>query len=121
MQGRDSRIVTWSIVIFFIILLGYALYEAQAMLWGPRITVPSDTVIVREPFASIQGKAENIAELRLNGVPVSVTEEGLVDEPYSLSQGENRLVFDAHDNYGRTTQKVVQVMYIPHESGATSP
>ena len=71
MQSRDSRIVTISLIIFFIILLGYALYEAQAMLWGPRITVPSETIIVHEPFASIQGKAENIAELRLNGVHFS--------------------------------------------------
>ena len=92
--------------------MGYGYYEARAMLYGPRISVPSEIIIVHEPFTVIQGKAEHISELRLNGTPISVTEDGIFEEPYLLTPGENRIVLDATDRFGRTRQESIEVIYV---------
>lgn len=112
---RDSRLVKIALVVFFLLLLGYGYYEARAMLFGPRITVPSGTIIVHEPFTVIQGKAEHISELRMNGTPISVTEDGVFEEPYLLTAGENRVVLDATDRFGRTRQESIEIMYNPEQ------
>ena len=109
---RDSRLVKIALVIFFLLLMGYGYYEARAMLYGPRISVPSEIIIVHEPFTVIQGKAEHISELRLNGTPISVTEDGIFEEPYLLTPGENRIVLDATDRFGRTRQESIEVIYV---------
>lgn len=116
---RDSRFAKIILVVFFILLLGYSFYEAQAMLFGPRISIPSDTIVMHDAFTLIRGQAENIAELRLNGDPISVTEEGVFEEPYLLTPGTNRIVLDASDKYGRSTQKSIEIIYIA--DGAQMP
>lgn len=113
---RDSRFVKIALAIFFLLLIGYAYYEARAMLYGPRISVPSESIVVHEPFTVIQGKAENISELRLNGAAISVTEDGIFEEPYLLTPGENRIVLDATDRYGRERQETIEIIYIEDDA-----
>jgi hypothetical protein len=115
---RDSRIVKITLTVFFVLLLGYAYYEARAMLYGPRITVPQDTIVIHEAFTAIKGRAEHISELRMNGTAISVTEEGDFEEPYLLTPGENRIILDATDRFGRTQQEIIEIIYIP---GSATP
>ncbi|TSC87075.1 MAG: hypothetical protein G01um10148_180 [Parcubacteria group bacterium Gr01-1014_8] len=117
---RDSRFVKITLVVFFLFLVGYGYYEAQAMLFGPRISVPSDSIVVHEVFMLVRGRATNISELKLNGTPVSVTEDGVFEEPYLLMQGENRIVLDATDKYGRTTQKSLEIIYIANGNASSN-
>ena len=112
---RDSRLVKITLVVFFLLLLGYGYYEARSMLYGPQIEIPASTVIVRESFTEIRGQAHYIAELYLNGASVSVTEEGVFSEPYMLTPGENHIVLDARDKFGRTRQKTIEILYLPDE------
>ena len=72
-----------------------------------------------EAFTSIHGRAERITELRLNGKPISVTENGEFDEPYLLAHGSNRLILEARDARGRKTTKILDIVYIP--SGTALP
>ena len=109
---RDSRFARIALVVFFLLVIGYGYYEARAVLYGPRIMVPSDTIIAHEAFTTIQGQAQNIAELKMNGASVSVTEDGKFSEPYLLSPGENRIILDAKDKYGRSQQKIIEIMYV---------
>ncbi len=117
-MSRSGRLSTGAIVLFFVLLVAYGLYEAQAMVLGPRITLPQETLTLQSPYTLVRGTAEHIVEIRLNGVPISVTEDGVFEEPYVLSEGENRLLFEAHDKYGRKTEETVVIMYLP---GATVP
>lgn len=110
---RDSRFAKIALGIFFLIVIGYGYYEARAVLYGPRIMVPSDTIVSHEAFTLIKGQASNIAELRMNGASVSVTEDGKFEEPYLLSPGENKLILQAKDKYGRTQERVIEIVYIP--------
>lgn len=110
---RDGRITRIALTLFFLLIVGYAYFEARGVLYGPSIHITSGVQEVHDPFISIQGKAERIAELSMNGRPISVTEDGAFDEPYLLSPGLNRIMLDATDRYGRKTQQVVAIVYTP--------
>ena len=110
---RDSRITRVAIILFFLLIVGYAYFEARGVLYGPNIQVVSGQTVVTDPYIAIQGKAERIAELSMNGRPISVTEDGAYNEPYLLSPGLNRIMLDATDRYGGKTQQIVEIVYTP--------
>ncbi|MDO8552957.1 MAG: hypothetical protein Q7S01_05580 [bacterium] len=110
---RDSRIIKIILVLFFVLVILYAYYEARGLLFGPSITVPQEAAVVHERFITLRGNAERISELTMNGRPVTVTEGGQFEEPYLLNDGYNRIVLRAKDRYGRTSESVVEVTYEP--------
>ena len=110
---RDSKLTKIALGIFFVIILGYAYFEARGLLFGPSITVPSTIQEVHDPFIVIKGRADRISELRMNGKTVAVTENGGFEEPYLLAPGLNRIILDATDKYGRERQEVIQILSIP--------
>lgn len=118
---RDSRLTYIALGIFFLIVLGYAYFEAQGLLFGPSITVTSTVTEVHEPFITIKGKAERIASLSMNGKTISVTEEGAFEEPYLLAPGYNRIALDARDKYGRSRSAAIEIVYTPSISSGQAP
>lgn len=112
---RHSLFTRFVIVMFFIGVLGYGYYELRGILYGPSITLPEETIQSTERFITLTGSADRIAVLRMNGSPIMVTEEGAFEEPYLLSPGLNRIVFDAEDKYGNTSRKVLEIVYTPSE------
>lgn len=110
---RSSRIVVILLVLFFLAVLGYGYFEARSILYGPQIMVATPTVpaSVSEPLVHIRGSARNIVILRMNGVPVSVTETGNFDEALLLAPGYNKVVLSASDKLGRTTEQVLEIIY----------
>lgn len=105
-------------MVFFIVIAGYAYFEARGFLYGPRIEVPEEVTQVNEQFITLRGRADRIAILNMNGKPITVTEDGTFEEPYLLSPGLNRIVFDAEDKYGRKRQEVIQIVYIAEQSSS---
>lgn len=120
LSHRDSRIVKISLIVFFVLILIYAYFESRAMLYGPSITVASGTIIVDDPYTLIRGKADNITELRINGAIVPVTEDGIFEESYVVSSGQNHVVLDAVDKFGRTRQKTIEIVYRPNRESPNS-
>jgi|SRR3989344_34047 len=112
---RDSRFIRIVLVLFFMLAIAYAIYEAQGLLYGPVISVPQEVVTSTEAFTLIRGRAERISELRLNGKPISVTEDGEFEEPYLLAAGTNHLILEARDARGRTTIQTLDILYTPKE------
>ncbi|MEY4747603.1 MAG: Glucodextranase, domain [Candidatus Parcubacteria bacterium] len=110
---RDSRITKIALAVFFLIVVGYGYFEAQGLLFGPMIAVESSVTRVHDPLISVKGKAERIASLTMNGRAIPVTESGAFDEPYMLAPGYNRIVLDAKDTYGRSSRKVIEIVYAP--------
>lgn len=101
------------------VVLGYAYFEGKNVIRGPEIIIntPEETFVSPEQKVAIQGLAERIVELRLNGRPVSVTEAGAFYEEILLAPGYNELTFTARDKAGREAVKKLQVVY---EAGATT-
>ena len=110
---RDSRFVRILLILFFTLLISYAVYEAQGLLFGPIIDVPDQAITVSDPYTVIRGRAQHITELRLNGKTISVTENGEFEEPYLLAEGSNHLILDARDARGRTARKTIDIIYVP--------
>ena len=117
---RDSRIVSIAIILFFILAIGYAIFEAQGLVFGPRIDVSSAPQEVHDPFVTISGKTERISALTMQGQPIDVTETGQFSEPYLLTPGLNRIELVATDKYGRTSRQVLQIVYTPATSTPTT-
>lgn len=109
---RDSRITVAALGVFFVLMLIYAYIEAKDALFGPRIAIEVPES-VSSPLITLAGSAEHISELRLNGNPIPVTEEGAFDEPYLLAPGYNRIVFEAKDQYGRERTQVLEIHFTP--------
>ncbi len=83
------------------------------MLYGPRIEVPEEIITVTDPFTEIRGQASYIAELKVNGASVHVTEDGQFAEKLMLVRGENRIILDAIDKFGRSRQEILRIYYKP--------
>lgn len=118
--ARDSKPVRIALYCFFALLACYALYEAWGMLYGPRIHIPEETIVVTEAYTLISGNAERITELRLNGARIPVTEAGEFSESYLLAPGTNYLILEARDARGRRTERTLTIVYNP-PPGAPSP
>jgi len=110
---RDSRLTYIALGIFFLIVLGYAYYEARGLLFGPTIAINSTITEVHDPFVTIKGHADRISSISMNGKTIPVTEDGAFEEPYLLSPGYNRIVFDASDKYGRVRRQAIEIVYTP--------
>lgn len=121
MRERESRFVRIALWCFFLLALLYAFYEARGMLRGPAIEVPDTIVLAESEFITIQGQAERISELRMNGERISVTEEGFFAEPYVLARGVNRIVLEARDARGRDTRQVMEIVYTGETTSPTQP
>lgn len=120
---RDSRVIRIVLILFFILLIAYALFEARGLLYGPVIMVPESAITVHDEYTIIKGTAAHITELHLNGKTISVTESGEFEEPFLLARGTNHLILEASDARGRRAQKVLDIVYVPsnESSKKTAP
>ncbi len=117
---RDSRFTRIILIGFFIVVLAYAYYEGRGLLAGPSIEVSGRVMQVSEPVVTIEGHAQRITSLTMNGKAIPVTEDGAFSEPYVLSPGYNRIVLDASDRYGKTAERVIEVVYTASSSTQTA-
>lgn len=115
---RDSRLTQVALGLFFVLLIGYGYFEARGLLFGPSITVTSSVTEVHDPFVMIQGHADRISSISMNGKAIKVTETGEFSEPYVLSPGYNRIVLDARDKYGRSRSQTIEVVYTSQTDSA---
>jgi len=115
---RHHNIKRILFVLFALIVLGYALFEARNMLYGPRIQLlqSEGPIVVHEQTVAVAGTAQNVVSITLGGNPVFIDEEGTFVETRTLSPGLNRLIFEAKDKFGRTTTEILEILYEePHK------
>jgi hypothetical protein len=110
-SSRESRVVKIALIVFFIAIIIYAIYEAQGLLNGPIINISGRAMLVDQPYIQLTGTTTHIAELDMDGTSIPVTESGSFTIPYVLSPGYNRIVLDAKDKYGKTTERVIEIVY----------
>ena len=122
---RDNRLLVFALIVFFVFLLGYAYFEAQGLLFGPKIDVPSASTTVHESLIIIKGQAERITALYMNGKQIPTTENGSFEQPFLLAPGYNYITLEAQDRAGRKTEKRIEVVYEPLpeplEASSTAP
>jgi Glucodextranase, domain B len=117
---RDSTLTKIALAVFFLVILGYAYFEARGILYGSAIYIAQSVEQVSTPYIELTGTTTHVASLSVNGQSVPVTEQGAFDIPYALSPGYNRIVLDASDKYGHSTQKIIQIVYTPSATSSTT-
>jgi len=102
-----------AVIAFFILLALYALFQARFLILGPLVYIdkPANGELVAENVIIIEGRAENIAYISMNGRPIFIDSKGNWSEKYVVSVGLNIITIEAKDRFGRKTEKEVQVVY----------
>jgi hypothetical protein len=105
----------WIVSIVGLIILGYGYFEARYLISGPQITVaePLDGTETTIKLIDISGKVQNITLITLNDRQIFIDENGNFREPFLLSPGYNIVRLDAKDKFGRTNEKVIELVYNP--------
>lgn len=105
------KIILISIIVLFI--FGYAGYEIQKIVFGPKIniTFPINGSTVTNSFTEIVGTAKNINNISLNDRKIFVDEQGNFKESILLSYGYNTFKISANDKFGRNENKIMEVIY----------
>jgi hypothetical protein len=102
-------------IIFLVLLLlfGYTAYEIQKVAFGPRreIQTPVNGSTVSTSSLEISGIAMNIKDISMDDNPIFIDEKGNFTENTLLSPGYNTITFKADDKFGRSTEKVLEIIY----------
>jgi len=105
-----------SLIVIFGAFLFYALFQARLLLTGPVITFtdslsPEQT----ERAINIEGIAQNITKITLNGRDIYTDKNGYFKEVLILENGYTIATVEGFDRYGRTTSLTRSFIYTPSE------
>ena len=100
------------LALFFVLLIGYSLFQARFIILGPHIAIqtPQNGAHLSDHMVVVSGRAENISFLSLNDRPIYVDEKGLWSEKLIAPEGLSIMTVRAKDRFGRTTEKQVEIM-----------
>ncbi len=115
MRITPKTISRAAILLVVIAVLGYTLFEARGYLIGPviEVTTPKDGDIVTRPLIHIEGRAERILSMTINGRSMFVNDLGYFSEPVTLLSGKNVITITATDRFGETQTETLVVFYRP--------
>lgn len=105
------KIIIISIVL--ICFLGYTGYEIKKVVLGPKIEIisPTNGSLVSNSFTEISGIATNVKDITLNDRKIFIDEKGNFKEHLLLSYGYNTIVIKAVDKFGKSAEKIIEVIY----------
>lgn len=115
-MGRShNRLVKYAFGIFVLIVLVYAYFEAQNILYGPQITLANEdgAITVQTSRIEISGSTKNVVDISLDGRSLIVDDTGVFTEEILLAEGLNRFTFMARDKFGRVKKERLEVVYQP--------
>ena len=100
------------IIVFFLMLVSYSLFQARFIILGPSLKVyyPQNGTALTSPVVTITGKASNIAFISLNDRPIYVDQNGNWSEKLIAPKGLSIMTVRARDRFGRKTEKQIEVM-----------
>ena len=102
----------WFLIAFFLLLIAYSLYQARAILIGPKVWIehPQDGEALSEPLVTMRGRSSNIAWISLNGRQIFTDEMGGWAEKLIVASGTSIMTVEARDRFGRETKKSIRVV-----------
>ena len=98
-------------IVLALIVIGYSLFQARFLILGPRVSIsyPGDGAVTETEIITLQGTAENVAWITLNGRQIYTNEEGAWSEELVLSKGLSVATVEARDKFGRQVEKRVRI------------
>ncbi|MES2315481.1 MAG: hypothetical protein V4486_01965 [Patescibacteria group bacterium] len=101
------------IILFFVILIGYALFRSYDLIVGVKIknvNIVNGEKVTTNPLL-VTGNAKNANKLSLNGRDISVSQGGDFSENIALLPGYNLISIRAEDKFGHIDEEDYQLIY----------
>lgn len=114
------RKIALAFCIFALVLsaLVYMFFQARFLIAGPRLALEEElTVVQHDRQIVLEGIAENITAITLNGRKIQTSETGAFSEPVVLENGYTIVTLEATDRFGRTA--TLEHPFVYTEPGAT--
>ncbi len=97
-----------------LLFIAYLLFQARFILAGPQIRFTSEIASVQqERVVYLEGQAENIVRLWLNGREIYTDQAGYFKEALVLENGYTIATLSAEDRYGRQKAVTRQFVFTP--------
>ena len=115
MLPHQSPFTKYFFLAFVLIVLLYGVFEAQKIIFGPRINLSEDTgaITVHTNTVELNGSVANVVDISLNGRSLFISDTGTFNERVLLAPGINTFTFNALDKFNRTTSETLQILYVP--------
>ncbi|MCA9363720.1 hypothetical protein KC727_00690 [Candidatus Kaiserbacteria bacterium] len=102
------------ILVFVCSAIWYFLFQARIFMDGPEITLINEPdTLQHSQTVTLEGVAQNIVSLTLNGNTLSTDEEGRFSRALILPEGYTVVTLTAKDRYGRYTSLEREFVYSP--------
>lgn len=106
-----------SIASIGVLIVWYVHFQARNFIQGPEIVLSgSYEALQHERRIAIEGNAQNIVKLTVNGKEIHTNKRGDFSHELVLENGYTIMSIDAQDRFGRRTSLVREYVYVP-ESG----
>ena len=99
------------IIVAALIIVGYGAWRSLDYARGPAITIfqPVNGSMAASSAIDILGRADRVNSLTINGMSVSLDEQGNFKETVVVFPGVNMITLEAMDQFGRSTEKLLEV------------
>ena len=103
----------WVGIVVGIIFAIYIISQAQAILFGPRVSIesPRDGAVVSSSVVTLTGTARNAAWISLNDRQIFTDEKGVWEEKLILSPGLSIMTVRVRDRFGREAERQVKIIF----------
>ncbi len=100
------------LLILFIIIIGYAAYQASDIVRGPAIDLssPNDGLTEEDGLTVLTGLARRLAYLSLDDNQIFTNSAGQFKEKLLLAPGYNIIKLRAEDRFNRRVEKTLQII-----------
>lgn len=101
-------------ILLAFLVLSYVIFQARFFIAGPQVVLTGElSIIQNERSVTLEGNAQNITEITLNGRTISTDESGTFQESVVLENGYTIVSIQAKDRYGRETVLEREFVYAP--------
>jgi len=112
MHANKTSLKIILLIIAAIVISGYAYYQAQALISGPKITIisPLNGAGFNDSLIEIKGNTENITHISLNDRTIFVDETGSFNEKLLIYKGLNIIEAKVVDKFGRAASETLKLV-----------
>ena len=122
-RGTTQKIFIASVIVIIAAGLLYFIYRtSRSYVSGPSITIttPANYAAFSTSTTTIVGIAERVQDITLDGRSITIDDKGNFSETILLMPGYNIETIAAHDQFGHTTEKRLELVYLAPQMAATT-
>lgn len=88
-----------------VFLLGYLGFQVKQIVTPPQLQLfaPLDGMVTKDQAVEVKGKTDSEVKVRINGKEIKHSEQGVFNEPLTLTPGVNTIIISATTKHGKTS------------------